>query len=93
MSTDHLSIIPTDPLWVPAAEAAERARAILARVYPGAREVSLSWYEDPVFVDQGGNFERIRCPGCRNDLAIEWWQERMDEAYARDFRVRAVRLA
>ncbi len=35
MSTNIVSIIPTDPFWVPGAEAAEVARAILARIYPG----------------------------------------------------------
>jgi hypothetical protein len=36
MSTNIVSIIPTDPFWVPGVEAAEVARAILARIYPGA---------------------------------------------------------
>ena len=80
MSTNILSIIPTDPFWVPGAEAAEVARAILARVYPGAREVALDWHEDPVFVDQGENFENVRCPGCHSDLPVDWWQDQMDEA-------------
>lgn len=86
MSAHVLSIIPTDPFWVPGAEAAEAARAALARVYPGAREVGVYRHEDPVFVDQGENFESVRCPGCHSELPIEWWQERMDEAYNRRFR-------
>lgn len=92
MSTEVLSIIPTDPLWVPEAEAAEVARAILARVYPGAREVALDWHDDPVFVDQGENFEKVRCPGCHSDLPIGWWQHQMDEAYATNFQVLTVHL-
>lgn len=93
MSTDVLSIIPADPFWAPGAEAAEVAQAILARVYPGARKVALDWHEDPVFVDQGENFENVRCPGCHNEVSIGWWQERMDEAYATGFRVLTVRTA
>lgn len=92
MSTNILSIIPTDPFWVPGAAAAEVARLILARVYPGAREVALEWHEDPVFADQGENFEKVRCPGCHSDLPIDWWQDQMDEAYATNFQVLTVHL-
>jgi hypothetical protein len=92
MSTDIVSIIPTDPFWVPVAEAAAAARAILARVYPGARKVAMDWHEGPVFVDQGENFETVRCPGCQINLPIDWWQDRMNEAYATNFHVLTVCL-
>ncbi|MBG0563966.1 hypothetical protein [Actinoplanes aureus] len=91
MSTNVLSVIPADPFWTPGAAAAGAARAVLALVYPGAREVAMDWHEDPVFVDPGENFEGVRCPGCAGELAIEWWQERMDEAYATNFRALGVR--
>lgn len=91
MSTDLLSIIPTDPFWIPGVPAGEAARAVLAGACPGASEVLIGRHDDPVFVDQGENFEEVRCPACSRVLSMDWWEQRMNDADATGFRVLAVR--
>jgi DNA-directed RNA polymerase subunit N (RpoN/RPB10) len=85
MSSDLLRIIPTDPNWVPGPSAAEAAAALVRSTIPNAREISMEILEEVVFVDQGGNFESVMCPGCGTMLDTQWWQERMDEAFETAF--------
>lgn len=49
-------------------------------MFPNAQQTSIETLEEVTFVDQGGNFESVRCPACGAPLDIEWWQERMGEA-------------
>src|SRR4029079_15834676 len=30
------------------------------------------------FLDCGGNFERILCPGCGVEIPLPWWHEKLD---------------
>lgn len=74
MSAHLLRVIPTDPSWVPCDDAAARARQVLAELLPDARAVAWERYEQIGFVDQGQNFEEVRCPVCGRVLEISWWQ-------------------
>ncbi|MGV9279094.1 hypothetical protein [Streptomyces sp. NPDC003730] len=92
MSDDYLTVIPTDPWWQPAKEAADRAAAVVAGLLPDrdwtvAPEVK--WHRTARFVVCGTNLERILCPRCGTDLyatAGEWFgravTDRYDEGFA-----------
>jgi hypothetical protein len=91
MSTSVLKVIPIDPKWTPGPAEREKARALLLRYVPESPEVIAVVREHVEFIDQGGNFERILCPGCGEELVTEWWQSAMDKAYEghfEDLRVR-----
>lgn len=92
MSSDVISIIPTDPQWAPGEPEAAAARAVVAAIYPGAGAVDATVDDDPVFVDQGENFESVHCPHCAARMTIGWWHERMDEAWTSRCRVLDVRM-
>ena len=90
MSTHLLRVIPMDPYWVPEQVGIELARALLSRLLPG-QAVEHRVYDEPVFIDQGENFEDVRCPSCGTVLDAGWWGERMDEADATGFTELGVR--
>jgi len=85
MSDNHIRFIPTDPTYVPDIIAQQKARELLAAFVPRADTVKLLLSEQVEFVDQGSNFERVRCPLCSTELEIEWWQSAMDESYKANF--------
>ena len=90
MSDNVLRLIPTDPQFVPDDASAERARDHLAELAPNADEVTQNMSEETQFVDPGANLERISCPRCGQNLPMEWWQDRMDDAFKARFTVLAV---
>jgi hypothetical protein len=83
MSDNYLRIVPVDPAFIPAPSAAEFALEIVRRSLPDADEVQAVSYAHPTFIDQGINFEKIICPGCRSRLSVsggretartdDWW--------------------
>lgn len=90
MSDNLLRFIPVDPDFMPDESSAERARASFAAMVPAADEVTATRSENVQFVDAGANFERVSCPRCGKALTIEWWQDRMDEAFSHNFAMLAV---
>ncbi|WIM97631.1 hypothetical protein ACTOB_001171 [Actinoplanes oblitus] len=90
MSTPLLRLIPTDPHWEPEPAAIERARALLGRLLPD-REIGHQAYRSVFFIDQGENFEEVRCPRCRTVLDVGWWGERVNRAAEHGFADLAVR--
>jgi hypothetical protein len=85
MSDNYLRLIPTDPEFVPTPASAEIARRRLAQLVPNADSVTVIVRDGVAFIDQGSNFERIRCPTCKSDVDEQWWSERMNRAYGTDF--------
>ena len=85
MSDGYLRLIPTDPQYVPSPASAESARQRLEQLVPEADEVTVEVYDSVEFIDQGSNFERVRCPQCGRELDKEWWSERFDQAEATGF--------
>lgn len=81
MSAHFLRFIPTEPMFVPSAEQRRRAVALVKARFRGARDVSFRLTDRVELVDCGQNFEHVRCPSCGAELAIETWQDAMDEAY------------
>jgi hypothetical protein len=80
VSDNYLRLIPTDPTWRPGAEVTQRAVATLSALVPGADSVEAEMYEEVTFIDQGANFEGLRCPGCQAELEMDWWSDHMGEA-------------
>ena len=85
VSDDFLRIIPATPDWVPAMDDANAAASIVMELCPAADAVELRWYERVVFVDQGANFEDVRCPSCKAVLPTPWWRAQLDQAEATTF--------
>jgi hypothetical protein len=84
MSEAHLHIIPADPTYVPASEQIKRARDVLVSFWPDA-ELALDELDSIQFIDQGSNFESVRCPNCNADLDLTWWQGVMNKAAETNF--------
>ncbi|HEY7294155.1 MAG TPA: hypothetical protein VH916_03895 [Dehalococcoidia bacterium] len=89
MSTNWVLVIPTDPAWVPAREAAsaalERFRELVPLRARSAAAIQAQTLEEIQFVDPGGNWEHVRCPFCSTGIDAGWWGERMEAAYATKF--------
>jgi hypothetical protein len=79
MSDDWITVIPEDPRFVPDESRQKRAEALLARIAPDAEEIEVNLTDHVLFFDCGENFERVSCPSCRREIAMEWWQERMED--------------
>ena len=84
MSDNILSIIPADPYWQPAAEAAEAAMAVFRRLAPQldgfvTTEYRITWHERVAVVDCGASLERIECPVCQDAVDVEWWADLLEE--------------
>ena len=67
MSDNWLQLVPTDPLFRPRPEQAQRARELLASFVPGAVEVSAEAKDRIEFVDPGSNWSGVECPACGAD--------------------------
>lgn len=85
MSDDLLRLIPTDPGFVPSAEAQNKVLQLLNSLGQWADKISLKSTDQVTFVDQGSNFERVLCPRCEWELEIDWWQQAMSKAYETQF--------
>jgi hypothetical protein len=87
VSENLLRIVPTVPAWTPVEASAAAAAAALREMCPFAADLLIRRYADVTFIDQGGNFERLRCPACAAELETAWWQERMEDASATRFTI------
>lgn len=78
MSDNYLRIIPAVHLYIP--DNARRGAALrLVRQAIPCQEVTEDVYDRPAFIDCGENMERILCPHCAAEVAIDRWHEAMDE--------------
>jgi hypothetical protein len=78
MSTTVLRYIPEDPTHVPDGDGANVSRDLLSKATGKTARANVT--DEVQFVDQGGNFDGLKCPACGSDLDMEWWQERMAAA-------------
>lgn len=81
MSDNYLRLIPTDPAWAPAADAVAAVGEVVRRLVPDGETFEPLCFDSVQFVDAGGNFETVFCPGCDAELSDGWWGEAMDTAY------------
>ena len=84
MSVSILNLIPVDPSYIPEEQVRVDALKYLATILPDAAEVKEVVTPHVEFIDQGGNFEYIHCPACRQLIEEAWWSRAMDETYDRD---------
>jgi hypothetical protein len=85
MSENFITLVPTNPLFVPTADALKESRRLFATFVPEAEKIEAGVTEEVTFVDQGGSFERVSCPKCNLELATHWWQQAMDKSYESRF--------
>lgn len=81
MSDDYINVIPEDPRFVPAQEKLQDAVLYFRDIAPQSHEISSSVTNNLEFVQCGANFEKIFCPKCGAEFAIDSWQMWMDQDY------------
>ena len=85
MSDSYIRLIPADPSWQPAPEAADAATAYVRSLFAGpgdgADEVAHEYFEKVEFIDAGENTERVTCPSCREEIGLEWVVGVISERY------------
>lgn len=76
MSDFYVRLIPTDPSWQPAPDAAEDATAYVRGLFAGpgdgADEVAHEYFEQIQFIDAGENTQHVTCPACGKVIGLEW---------------------
>ncbi|BCJ74975.1 hypothetical protein CS0771_45190 [Catellatospora sp. IY07-71] len=77
MSDIYLRVIPTDPLWQPTVEEAERTAAYVAGLFAGpgddVESVTPVFYEHVTLIDAGQYMEDVSCPRCRAAIGLDWF--------------------
>jgi len=84
MSDTYLKLISIDPHFVPDQIKEGKALEFLNKSFRTC-ETEFVNTDDVEFVDQGANFESVKCNYCEGDIDIEIWQNAMDEAYSTGF--------
>lgn len=84
MGTTILKIIPTNPYFVPDSTNQNLAATLLKNLY-NPNEIVLNTFDDIQFVDQGSNFDDVRCNYCGTIINIEDWQQAMDISFENKF--------
>lgn len=77
MSDNWITILPTEPTFVPNEASAQSVLALLHGFVPDADEIRIVEGDQVIFIDAGANFESMWCPMCRAELSSEWWGDRM----------------
>lgn len=86
MSSNVLKIFPVDPSCRPkATERRSLVRSVQSLLRSRPR-INIVEQDDPFFVDQGANFERVMCPSCGEEIDASWWTEAMTTASSAKFR-------
>ena len=84
MSDSYLKIISTNPDYSPSLANQNSMKLLLSKHYPSGKiEVVIT--DSVEFIDQGGNFESVKCNFCQRELETTKWQEFMDKAYEKHF--------
>ena len=84
MSDNYLRVIPTVPDWSPEHARAAAALRMMQTLCPDG-DAEIRRYDEVTFIDQGGNFQHVRCPRCGTALENAWWSQAMDGAYQNRF--------
>ena len=76
MSDSYIRLIPTNPGWQPAHDAAAAAVAYVASLFSGpddaVDEVEYKFYDRMTLIDAGENTSQITCSRCRRDIGLDW---------------------
>lgn len=91
--SDHWTIlIPEEPEFLPSEQAQHRAVALFQKIAPMADKVTTEVSAGVRFIDCGSNFERILCPDCGAEIALDWWQAQMDSGNGESLDLQPVQL-
>ena len=85
MSDSFVRLIPASAAYVPTADACRQAVEIARSTIANVGLVSCQTWDEVQFFDPGANLERVVCPKCRAEIAIEKWQIWMNSAFASQF--------
>ncbi|MGS2618060.1 hypothetical protein ACVCAH_26575 [Micromonospora sp. LZ34] len=76
MGDSYIRLIPTNPGWQPAHDAAAAAVAYVASLFSGpddaVDEVEYKFYDRMTLIDAGENTSQITCSRCRRDIGLDW---------------------
>jgi hypothetical protein len=89
-SGSEIRIIPCNPGAELTKETAILLITYLSTEFPD-KEISGQVDTSISFVDCGECFEKVICPGCGNEIQMEFWQEAMEKASVTNFRDRAIK--
>ena len=73
MSDNWLLFVPSDPIWQPSDEAAQKAAALLA-TFVGDAGIVTERTEHIEIVHPFANWDGVECPSCRTDVD-EWFHD------------------
>ena len=79
LSDNYTTLSPDSPHFVPPAWSQREAVALFKAIAPAADEVTAQASDSIQFFGCGGNFERILCSECANEIDATWWGHRMHE--------------
>jgi DNA-directed RNA polymerase subunit N (RpoN/RPB10) len=75
VSDNAITLVPTDPRFVPVAETHEPAKRVLRQFLPEAESVTATAFDEIHLVHPYENLERIRCPRCGEEISLDWWHD------------------
>ena len=84
MSDIMYKIIAREPDFALVSDVAEDVVEYL-KACVSAESIAIKLHGQVVFIDCGGNLERITCPICGAELNFEWWGEAMEQAAQNEF--------
>jgi len=92
MSDNWIILIPTDPDFIPDQERQGEALSYFWEIAPNSDQIDVEASDGIRFIDCGANLTKIRCPSCRKEIDIEWWQDHMDAEFDQEDPLRPVAL-
>ena len=81
MSDNWLALIPRDHTYLPDSQKIRQAEVVFASLTPEAHERKTYNSEEVRFFDSGSFFDKVICPVCKEEIEIEWWQDRMGDEF------------
>ncbi len=84
MSDNWITLIPESPNMIPDKKCQLAAQKRFQEIATDADEIKIKIFDKCSFFDCGSNFQKIRCPSCKSEIAIEWWNGKIDEDYVND---------
>jgi len=91
MSDNWLLFVPSDPIWQPSDEAAQKAAALLA-TFVGDAGIVTERTEHIEIVHPFANWDGVECSSCRTDVD-EWFHDVAQDLGGQQFHPARLRLA
>ena len=80
MSDTVYRIIPKNPNFLPPENTIKQLLSLLTNLNVKG-DVTWKKYDNPTFIDCGGNFTFVSCPSCNEVIADVIWGDMMDKCY------------